>query len=58
MMNLLAADVGKKSLNDESPEMNATILWKKPGFVRKKQKVNKIPVNLQCALPQWQNKET
>jgi len=53
MMNLFATDVGKDSLNDESPEMNAAISrGKKTGFVRKKkQKVNKNPVNLQCAQP-------
>ena len=50
MMNLFSTDVGKNSLNDESLEMNAAILRKKPGFVRKKQKVNKNPVNLQCGL--------
>ena len=50
MINLFATDVGKKSLNDESPEMNAAISRKKPGFVMMKQKVNKNHVNLQCAV--------
>ena len=50
MINLFATDVGKKSLNDESPEMNAAISRKKPGFVMMKQKVNKNHVNLQCGF--------
>ena len=56
MMNLFATDVGKNSLNDESPEMNAAISRKKPGFVREKQNVNKNPVNLLCVQhPQQTN---
>jgi hypothetical protein len=50
MMNLFATEVGKNnSLNDESPEMNATILRKKPWFRQEETKNEQKS----CKLTVW-----